>query len=153
MTYQCEIVERVVQPALSMRRIVSVQELPQALGQAFGQIEQYLQEIGEQPAGAAFVAYYNMDMEALQVEIGMPVARVLPGKGEIQATQMPSGKLATCMHIGPYEEIGGAYDALGAYLRDAGVQPSGVSYEIYLNDPTCTPAQELRTQILFPLRE
>jgi effector-binding domain-containing protein len=37
-------------------------------------------------------------------------------------------------------------------VQDSGYQASGVSYEIYLNDPTCTPPQELRTQILFPLR-
>jgi effector-binding domain-containing protein len=152
MTYQCEIVERIMQPALSISRTVSIQALPQTLGQVFVQIAQYLQECDEPAAGPPFVAYYNMDMQALQVEIGMPVAHNLPGKGEIQAVQMPSGKLGACVHIGPYEEIGAAYEALTAYVQDSGYQASGVSYEIYLNDPTCTPPQELRTQILFPLR-
>jgi effector-binding domain-containing protein len=152
MTYQCEIVERTAQPALSMRRTVSIQELPQAVGQAFGQIGEYLQESGEPVAGAPFVAYYNMDMLALQIEIGMPVKHILPGIGDIQAGQMPSGRLATCLHVGPYEELGGAYEALTAFVRDTSYEPSGVSYEIYLNDPTSTPPQELRTQIFFPLR-
>ncbi|MGE5225089.1 MAG: GyrI-like domain-containing protein [Omnitrophica WOR_2 bacterium] len=152
MSYQCEIIERPVQPALSVRRTVPVQELPQAFGQAFGQIAQYLQECGEAPAGPPFTAYFNMDMQALEIEIGMPVGRTLPGKGEIQFGQMPSGKFGACLHVGPYPDIGAAYEALSAYLQGQGYQPSGVSYEIYLNSPTDTPPQELRTQILFPLK-
>jgi effector-binding domain-containing protein len=152
MPYQCEIVERTVQPALSVRRTVSVQALPQTLGQVFGQIAAYLQEHGEPAAGPPFVAYFNMDMQALDVEIGMPVAQALPGRGEIQSVQMPSGKLGACTYVGPYEALAPAYEALTSYVQEKGYQPSGVAYEIYLNDPTCTPPQELKTQILFPLR-
>lgn len=152
MAYQCEIVERTVQPALSVRRTVPVEELPQVFGEAFGQIAQYLQECGEPPAGPPFTAYFNMDMQALEIEIGMPVSHALPGRGEIQSVQMPSGKFGACMHVGPYPEIGAAYEALTAYVEGQGLQPSGVSYEIYLNSPVDTPPQELQTQILFPLR-
>jgi effector-binding domain-containing protein len=33
-----------------------------------------------------------------------------------------------------------------------GYTPSGVAYEFYLNDPQSTPADELRTQVMFPLK-
>ena len=42
------------------------------------EIAQYLAEQSEQPAGAPFVAYYNMDMQNLDVEIGFPVTACLP---------------------------------------------------------------------------
>jgi effector-binding domain-containing protein len=153
MSYQCEIVERPVQPALSVRRTGSVQELPQILGQAFGQIAKYLQQCGEPVAGPPFVAYYNQDMQALEIEIGMPVGRSVQGADEIQPVQMPSGTVASCIYIGPYEELGTAYKALNDYVQGEGYQPSGASYEIYLNSPLDTPPQELQTQILFPLKD
>ena len=41
----------------------------------------------EQPSDAAFAAYYNMDMENLEVEMGFPVDKELAGNGEIIASQ------------------------------------------------------------------
>ena len=71
-----------------------MQDLPQALGKAYGAIMQYLGELGMPPAGAPFVAYFNMDMQDLDIEIGFPVMQPLPGKGEVQASAIPAGKAA-----------------------------------------------------------
>ncbi len=151
MTYRCDTIDRPAQPALSIRTHSAVQDLPQVLGKAYGAIMQYLGELGVSPAGAPFVAYFNMDMQDLDMEIGFPVMQPLPGKGEVQASQIPAGKAATCLHTGPYPEIEHAYKALSAWVSEKGYTPTGVSYEFYLNDPQQTPPQELQTQILFPL--
>jgi effector-binding domain-containing protein len=152
MSYQCEVKEQPPQPTLSIRTTTSVQALPQVLGQAYGAIAHYLGALGEQPAGAPFAAYYNMDMENLDVEIGIPVAKKLAGKDEIKAGELPGGKVATCLHVGPYSEVEPAYAALSEWIEANGYQPTGVAYEMYLNDPNQTPPQELQTQIMFPLK-
>lgn len=152
MSHQCEILEQAERPTLSIRTTASVQGLPQALGQAYGAIAQYLGESGEFPAGPPFVAYYNMDMENLDVEIGFPVSRKVPGRGNIQDREIPTGKYASCLYTGPYNEIGAAYQALSEFVARSGYEATGVSYEMYLNDPKETSPQELRTQVLFPLR-
>ncbi len=152
MQYQCEVKNQPAQPALSIRTRSSVQELPQAFGKAYGAIAQYLGELSEAPAGPAFAAYYNMDMQDLDVEIGFPVSKKLPSKGEIQASQIPGGKLASCLHVGPYQDVGPAYEALTKWVNDKGYQATGVSYEMYLNDPAQTPPNELKTLIIFPLQ-
>jgi len=152
MTYNCELFEQAAQPILSVRATTSVQGLPQALGEAFGAVAQYLSELGEAPAGAPFAAYYNMDAESLEVEGGFPVGRVIPGRGNVQAGEIPAGLNATCLHSGPYGELGLAYEALTEWVKEQGYEASGVAYEFYLNDPTETPPQELKTQILFPLK-
>ena len=152
MNYNCELKEQAAQPALSLRTRTPVQDLPQVIGRAYGAILQYLGELGEYPASAPFAAYYNMDMQDLDVELGFPVAKKLPGKGEIKARQIPGGKFATCLHIGPYSEVGPAYEALSQWVKDNGYEAIGVSYEVYLNDPSQTPPHELRTQIMFPLK-
>jgi len=152
MSYKCEVKEQTTQPTLAIRTRVSVQDLPQTLGEAYGAIAQYLGELGEQPAGPPFAAYHNMDMQNLDVEIGIPVSKKLAGRDDIQASEIPSGKAATCLHVGPYAEIEPAYTALSEWMKDNGYKATGVAYEIYLNDPEETPPQELQTQIVFPLK-
>ncbi len=151
MSYVCDVKEQAAQPTLAVRTRVSVQELPQALGQTYGAIAQYLGEQGACPAGPPFVAYYNMDMDDLDVEIGFPVAKALPGRDEIQAGEIPGGKMATCLYTGPYEGIEPAYEALSQFVAENGHEPTGVAYEMYLSDPDETAPQDLQTQILFPL--
>lgn len=150
-TYQCRIETRAAQPVLSVRLRMPVTGLPQALGQWYGAIAHYLGELGEQPAGAPFAAYYNMDMEDLDVEIGMPVPRMLPGKAQIAPGQIPGGPVGIALHVGPYGAIAPAYDALTDYVQEHGYQPTGVAYEFYTNDPGTTPQEELETLLLFPL--
>jgi effector-binding domain-containing protein len=152
MSYKCEVKEQPTQLTLSIRTRTSVQDLAQVLGKAYGAIAQYLGELGEQPVGPPFAAYYNMDMQNLDVEIGFPVSRRLPGKDDINASEIPGGKVATCLYTGPYSEIEPAYNALSQWIKDNGYEVTGVAYEMYLNDPMQTLPQELRTQIVFPLK-
>ena len=151
MSYNCELKQQPAQPALTVRTRAAVQDLPQLFGKTYGAIMQYLGELGEQPTGMPFAAYYNMDMQNLDVEIGFPVAREIPGKGEIRAGEFPGGKLASVLHIGPYDQCAPAYDALTQWVKDHGYEATGVAYEIYFSDPN-TPPQEIKTEIVFPLK-
>lgn len=152
MGFQCEIKEQNPQPTLSFRARTPIQGLPRLMGESYGKISRYLAELGEQPAGAPFAGYYNMDMQNLDVEIGFPVARALPGKDQIQAAEIPGGKLGYALHTGRYADIAPAYDALTEFVKEQGFVPTGVSYEFYLNDPENTPQEQLLTQIIFPLK-
>ena len=93
-------------------------EPPQTIGEGFGKVIQYLGSIGEQPVGAPYIGYYNMDMEDLDIELGFPVAKALPGKGEFKASQLPGGKTGTCLYTGPYGEMPAAYEALTKLLNE-----------------------------------
>jgi effector-binding domain-containing protein len=152
MTYQCQLIDRGAEPTLVIRTRASVQQLPQVLGPAWGAIMQYAGRNGLAPSGPPFVGYHNMDMQDLDLEIGFPFARRLSGEAEVLAGELPGGKAAVCLHVGPYDKIGAAYEALQKWLEANGHTPSGVAYESYLNDPQSTPAAELQTQVMFPLK-
>lgn len=152
MDYNFEVVETAAQPMLAMRTVTSVANLPQELGKAYHGIIAYLGEQGEQPVDAAFAAYYNMDMENLDVEMGFPVGKALPGKGEIAAGEIPGGKKATCLYKGPYKEMEPVYEAMTKWMQDNGHQPTGVVYEFYYNSPMEVPESELLTKIVFLLK-
>jgi effector-binding domain-containing protein len=113
---------------------------------------QYAGQLGVQPSGAPFIAYYNMDMADLDMEIGFPFAQKLAGKDDILGGEIPSGKAASCLHVGPYDQLGAAYEALNKWMQANGYVPTGVVYEFYLNDPQATPPAELQTQLVFPLK-
>ncbi|KJS11511.1 MAG: transcriptional regulator [Desulfotomaculum sp. BICA1-6] len=151
MEYNIELLEQPAQSVLSIRTRAAVGDLPQVLGNAFGAIMLYLGEIGEHPLGAPFVAYYNMDMQNLDIEIGFPVPGMLPGKNEIKPSEIPAGKQVSCIHKGPYNQLEPAYNAVLQWIGENGYTATGTAYEFYLNDPGKTPESELLTKIVFPL--
>ena len=151
MQYKIELQEQPAQPVLSVRARAAVGDLPQVLGNAYGAIMLYLGELGIHPSGAPFVAYYNMDMQNLDIEIGFPVPGICPGKNEIKASEIPAGKQVSCIHKGPYSQIEPAYNALMQWIGENGYTATGTAYEFYLNEPGKTPESDLLTRIVFPL--
>lgn len=152
MNYNIELKEKSAQPVLAIRVITAVGNLPQEIGKAYGSIMQYLNELGEQPAEAPYTAYYNLDMEHLDVEMGFPVSKSLPEKNEIKSGEIPAGKYAECMYKGPYAEMVPAYDAMNKWIAEKGHEATGISYEVYYNSPSDVPESELLTKIMFPLK-
>ncbi|MFX1274598.1 MAG: GyrI-like domain-containing protein [Promethearchaeota archaeon] len=151
-SYNCEIKERADQPTITIRKRAAVQYLPQVLGESYKTLMQYMGEIGAFPIGAPFVIYYNIDMQDLDLEIGFPVSKKLQDKEDMKASRIQAGKYATCIHIGPYNEISLAYNALNEWMKNNGYEGIGRAIEIYLNDPSETPSEELKTEIQFPLK-
>ncbi len=150
MTSECKIIKKNAQPTMIVRTRSSVKDLPQVLGRIFGKIFQYIQNSGAHPNGAPYVAYYNMDMESLDIEIGIPVVNRLQEKDEIIASEIPNGKYAEYIHVGPYNKLKESYIILIEWMKENNYNPMGVAYEIYLDDPGDMPSEKLRTQILFP---
>lgn len=152
MNYTCEITEMPAQPVLSIRAHTRVEELPAFLGQAYGMVMQYLAELGEAPAGAPFAAYFNMNMQDLDIEAGFPVQRPLPGRGTVQAGEIPGGSQASVIHTGPYQDCGPAYETLTQFVQLNLREATGVAYEFYLNDPQEITPEQIQMQVVFPLK-
>jgi effector-binding domain-containing protein len=152
MSYIFQIVETERQPVLSVKTTTSVGNLPNLVGTVYGSVVNYIVESGQEPLGPAFIAYYNMDMENLIVEIGFPVANEIEGKGDIELRYIPAGKKATSFHKGAYSEIGPLYEKLTKWISQKGYQPTGVVYEYYFNSPGEIPESELFTKVEFLLK-
>ena len=93
MAYECEVHDQPAMPTLSIRMRTPVQGLPEVMGRVFGEVIQYLGSLGEFPAGPPFAIYYNMDMQDLDVEMGFPVIRNVPGQATVQAGEIPAGQV------------------------------------------------------------
>ena len=146
-----EILNTPEQPALSIRTRTSVDKLPMVIGESFAKLAGYLGSLGEHLSGVPFVAYHNMDMADLDVEIGFPVAAPLPGREDIQYAPVPAGKRAFCMYQGAYSEMAPVYGDLAAWITANGYSPVGTAYEYYYNGPD-VPEPQLLTQIVMPVK-
>jgi effector-binding domain-containing protein len=150
MDRQCVIEQQSPQPTMCVRTRAPARRLPQLLGQAFSDIIAAVTAQGGTVTGTPYVAYRNMNMEDLDLEIGFPVSRVLAVQGTVGPGELPAGSWASTMHIGPYADVGPAWNELQGYIRAQGKVPAPVGYEFYFDGPE-TPPEKIRTRVAFPL--
>lgn len=145
-----EILYKNEQPTLSIRTRTKVENLPMLIGESYGKMASYLKELGEFLSDVPYVAYHNMDMQDLDVEIGFSVSKTLPGQGDVNAGFIPAGKAIFCMHRGPYSEVEPTYVEMAKWIEDNGYTPVGTAYEHYYNGPEF-PESETLTRIVMPI--
>jgi len=146
-----ELLKRSKQPVLSIRTKTNLESLPMLIGESYGKIMSYLEEIGEFPSDIPFVAYYNMDMENLDVEMGFPVYKSLPGNEEIQSSYTPEMKVVYAMQRGPYgdSEAIATYEEMVKWIEENNLKQTGTMYEYYFNGPLDVDESELLTLMLL----
>jgi len=140
------------QPTLCIRTRTSIDKLPQLIGESYGKIGAYLAELNEHLSDVPFVAYHNMDMQDLDVEIGFPVAETIPGKGDIQAGSIPAGLIIFSMNRGPYDKMKSLYKEMANWIEKNGYTATGSAYEYYYND-TSFLETELLTKVVMPIKK
>lgn len=146
-----EILKKAEQPTLYIRTKTKVENLPSLIGESFGKMAAYLDETGELLSDVPYVAYHNMDMQNLDVEIGMPVAEPLQGKEDIRSGFIPAGKVIFCMYRGAYGEMGEVYGEMAEWIGDNNYVPVGTTYEYYYNGQEY-PESELLTMIVMSVK-
>lgn len=118
----------------------------------FGTVISHLGRQGIAPAGPAVSCYWRHG-EGFDVASGFVVAAPIQPGGGIEALELPETDVVTTTHVGPYEGLGAAYDALRAAAADQGrpVDESGPMWEEYLTGPD-TPPDRTLTVIFWPVR-
>jgi effector-binding domain-containing protein len=154
MAWKIELKEKPLQYTLVIRKRAAVGDLPKIIGECYMSIGKYLGEAGESPTGAPFVAYHNMDMENLDLELGFPVGKPLPGKDDIVAGEISAGSFLTSLYKGPYSKMEDLYNEMTKWMVDNGYEMAGAAYEYYLNSPEDVKDEsEYLTMVEFPVRK
>ncbi|NDL68468.1 GyrI-like domain-containing protein [Anaerotalea alkaliphila] len=151
MEWKIGLEERAQQPTLSIRTTVTMEALPSTIGECYGRIAAYLGELGEQPAGIPFTAYRSLDLQNIDVEMGFPVAKPLPGRDNIQAGEIPAGLVVASRHRGPYAAMEKLYENMFQWIEDNNYVSTGVYYEFYVNSPVEVPEMDLVTRVELPV--
>ncbi len=143
--------EQQEQHYISIRTRSSAEHLPKVIGESFGKLFDYMESQGKLLCEAPFVAYYNMNPQDLDIEIGLPVAEKLLGTAEILSGVIPSGRAVFCMYRGPYSQIQPIYEDMDRWIKNHQEDAVGIAYEYYYNDFDF-PESELLTKIVMPLK-
>jgi GyrI-like small molecule binding domain len=103
MDNQPRIVTRSAQPYLAVAREVT-DGVAAAVEGAFAELVRWLRERGIPPAGPPFIRVPEVDATGVpfSLEAGLPVAPGIGGGNGVLAAELPAGRYATLLHVGPY---------------------------------------------------
>ena len=152
-TYDISEIELVETPTAVVRGTLTVAQMGPWLSQAYGAIAAYLTEQGAGPAGMPFARYHHLGGDRFEVEAGFPVTHEVVGAGQVVASRLPGGPAAHTWHVGPYEEVEAAYEAVIRWVSEHRGTPAGDPWEIYHSDPVAEPdPASWRTEVVQPYR-
>lgn len=152
MNYKIELKDVAAQPALVVKGKAKIEEVGPVIGEYLGKVEAYLASKKISPAGAPFTRTFNFANGVLEFEAGFPVSSKVETKGDIIATELPKGKVATTVHIGSQEKSQDAYEAIQAWMKKNEKGEAGAPWEVYLSDPASTPEDQSKMQVFFPVK-
>ena len=130
----------------------------------YNQINEAFEKLGSfaGPAGlyndpaAKMVGLYYDDPETtpadeLKSDAGLVVSASTKLPTGLTEQRIPAGEYASTVFVGPYESLPDVWGRfMGEWLPSSGYRlaDNGLSYELYLNDPSQVPKEELRTELL-----
>ena len=90
--------------------------------------------------------------EEADLEVAVPISgRVMVTEPDIEVRNIPSQRVVSLIHKGPYETLGQAYAKLNDHITKNGLSYAGPMMDLYLNDPNKVPRDEVMTEIQAPI--
>src|SRR5262245_8733526 len=153
MNYQ--VVTKVVtaQTLAAVRRHVLIREIGRTWKPALDLVWEFLRRNDGLWAGGHNCFLYHHPAhrdEAMDIDFGVQVMRSFRDEGEVVCTQTPAGEVAMTTHVGSYDKLAAAHDAIHSWRAATGRAFLPCSWEIY-GDWTDDPSK-LETQVVYLLR-
>jgi len=125
-------VERVAQPFLALRTLVTMKDMMHVLPGTIDRLFRWIGENGIAPRGPLIFKYNVIDMDAeLEIDIGVPVDASVTGSGDFAVHVIPGGPYLSITYFGPFDteptadgKPDGLYEANGVLIgwaRDRGI--------------------------------
>lgn len=151
------VVELDARPTVSIRARVPMREITGFFDGSFATLAAVLAATDATPTGAPFALYRGMPTDEVDVEVGFPLDRpvedaVVAANPGTQASTLPGGEVATTVHRGSFDDLGGAWQSLAEWISAQGRAMGPMMWEVYLTEPSpdMDPA-DLRTELYWPL--
>lgn len=153
MSYQVETKAVSAQTLAAVRRRVLSRDIGRTWKPALDLVWEFIRRHEDLRAGGhnCFLYHHAAHPDGtIDVEFGVQVVRPFSDEGEVVCTQTPAGEVAMTTHIGGYDKLAGAHNAIHSWRAATDRTFGGHSWEIY-GDWTDDPAK-LETQVFYLLR-
>ena len=157
MPYDVRVAEVAAQPIAVVDGRARQADFPKVIRPMFDRFYQNVGSIDVGKRGLNIIVYRNspdvnllVSEQGVPLEIGVQVPAPFSGNDVIRCSSTPGGRVATVVHMGPYQELRSAYDALGKWRADNQEKWAGPFWEVY-GHWSDDPAQ-VRTDVFYLLR-
>lgn len=136
------------QPVVGIRSMTKMEEIGDRIGELMPEL---MAHVGDRMAGPPIARWHTWEDDAGEMEVAVPVREPMEGTDRIQPSELPAGRAAVAMHVGPYDTLKDTWNAFGQWMKEQGLEPTGAPWEQYLSDCSVTPADQLQTRIVWPI--
>ncbi len=136
------------QPTAVLRRTLHHNDVHGWFVTAFDVVADYLRRHGIAPCGFPFARYHIRTDGAYEAEAGFPIAVRIAGDTHVLPSCLPGGNVVVAWHLGPYEQLGDAYQAVDDWLRAEHGIRAGDAWEVYHDRPH--RPRNYRTEVIQP---
>lgn len=145
-TLEIKLIETIDTPIVSVRETTAISNFDVLMGKAYDLLE----KSGATCMGPPLAIYHSPDFdpEKTDLEIGFPVKPA----GDHTAV-LKGCTCASAVHKGDYSRLHETYMQIAEWIERQGYTIADPPYEVYLNDPHEVPAEELRTEVYFPINK
>jgi effector-binding domain-containing protein len=122
-------------------------ELSEVVPRTIGEVWSFLRANPAIRPGRNIAVYLDCE---IHLECGAEVAGPFEGDGRVICSKLPAGPIAFAEHVGPYDRLHGAHEAVLRFCADRGLALAGPSWEVYghwVEDPA-----QLRTEVCYLLQ-
>jgi effector-binding domain-containing protein len=151
MSYQIQVETRAgVQHLAVLRLRARAQDLSTVVPEACGKVWSVVR--ANKIAGAGrHVALYRDGQ--VNLEVGVELDAPFAGAGDVVASQLPRGEVATTVHFGPYPGLSAAHAAIRDWCARHNRAPIGPNWEIYghWQDAWNRDPSQIRTDVFYLL--
>lgn len=127
-----------------------------AMGAAFFQILNFIDEHGLQENGAPLAIMRSFSGSQLLFDSAIPVRGITaatPRAGSgVRIGKTYAGDVVRVRHVGSYRTLGTTHRKIAAYLAALDIDRNGDAWESFVSDPTKVAERDLLTYIYYPVR-
>ncbi len=135
-----------------VRDRVHPRELSRFVPAACGEVWAFARSAGLPKPGRHIALY--LDAQG-SVEVGAEVFAPFTGNDRIHCSQLPAGRVATTVHLGPYQRLSEAHTSLRHWCAKHGHLLTGISWEVYghWDESWNTDPSKIRTDVFYQLQD
>lgn len=124
-------------------------EIASAMGSGFGEVFGFVGEAGVMPLSMPMSLYPAMPAAEVSFHAAVMVSAEDAAKvtGNIMAAELPAGEVMMVTHVGPYDKMYEAHQALWAHMEAEGIPAAMPVFEVYIDDPGQVAPDALRTEV------